>query len=240
MQSAYAASADDACYHNVIRDALNTGKTMNNLWDGLTQKSHNFATEIRPSPSLPFLSNDSSLRNSAASVASSCSWGHSGYPDVGENLYYITEKSGKTAAEWSLERNGTVERAVNTWAYEAVYYSQSSNSCQSGEQCGHYTQMVWNSSVASGPTTKVGCVAQFCSNGFDNTGTPGREATYIVCHYKPAGNYPVAPYSGTNTYSGSSAAPISGCNDGLGGSSGGGSGGLGLTLLPIIQLLLND
>jgi len=209
--------ADDACYHNVIRDALNTGKTMNNLWYGLEERSHNFATETRPIPALPFVSNDSSLKSSSKAWAGNCEWRHSGTPNVGENIYWITEKSGTTASEWAESRNGTVQRAINTWAYEAAFYSLTSNSCQSGEQCGHYTQMVWNNSVANSALTGVGCVAQFCPNGIQNTSSyQSREATYVVCQYKPQGNYiSYKPYTGSGSTS-SGAAPLSGCTDGLG------------------------
>lgn len=233
-QSAFATdstSADDACYHNIIRDALNNGKTMFNLWDGVNPRSHNFATEIRPNPRLPFLNNNSSLKNSARSVASNCSWGHSGISGIGENLYWITERSGKTANEWIQARNGTVERAVNTWAYEAAFYSQANNSC-SREPCGHYTQIVWDSSVATGPTTNVGCVAQFCPNGIANTSSyQSREATYVICHYQPPGNYiGVTPYAGQSTSSGSNeAASCSG--------SGGGSSSSDFPLSAIMLLL---
>jgi hypothetical protein len=239
VQSAYASnstSADDACYHNVIRDALNTGKTLNNLWDVLTQRSHNFATETRPNPPLPSVSNDFGLKNSAKTWARNCEWRHSNTANVGENIYWITEKLGTTASQWAESRNGTVQRAVNTWAYEAAFYSLANNSCQSDEQCGHYTQIVWNSSVANSATKDVGCVAQFCPDGIENTSSYlSREATYVVCQYKPAGNYiGVKPYIGQSTSSGSSAAPISGCGDGPGG-----SGVSGFNIAPIM-LLLND
>lgn len=85
------------------------------------------------------------------------------YPGyVGENIY----GSSGTA---------TGQGAVNSWAAEKQFYTHSTNSCQAGKTCGHYTQIVWRDSV------KLGCGISSCSS-----------LTYrnsIVCNYAPGGNY---------------------------------------------------
>ena len=85
-----------------------------------------------------------------------------GYAYVGENIY----ASGGTA---------TGPDAVALWASEKQYYTYATNSCASGQICGHYTQVVWRDSI------HVGCAIQTCSNvAYPNT---------VVCNYGPGGNY---------------------------------------------------
>ncbi len=62
------------------------------------------------------------------------------------------------------------------WApNEAQYYTYSSNSCQSGKVCGHYTQVVWHNSY------KLGCGKKTCNpvNGFEGNG----KGDVYVCQY---------------------------------------------------------
>ncbi|XP_042511018.1 pathogenesis-related protein 1C-like [Macadamia integrifolia] len=84
---------------------------------------------------------------------------HSGGP-YGENL------------AWSSGDMSATD-AVNMWVAEKAYYDYNSNSCASGEVCGHYTQVVWRNSV------RLGCARIQCSSG----------GTFITCNYDPPGNY---------------------------------------------------
>ena len=59
---------------------------------------------------------------------------------------------------------------VNGWASEEAFYDYNSNSCQPGEMCGHYTQIVWES------TERVGCAMIVCPNGTDHM---------WMCNYDP-------------------------------------------------------
>ena len=90
---------------------------------------------------------------------------HSNGP-YGENLYWYWTSSGTLA---------TPTDAVNAWISEKQDYDYASNTCVSGQECGHYTQVVWAA------TLRVGCVAHACASN------PG--ATYTICSYDPPGNY---------------------------------------------------
>lgn len=239
VRAGFAAPADDACFHNVVRDALNTGKTMRELGPWMDQ-SYDFSRQNQPAQALPPLQESENLRNSAAAVAASCNFQHSGWNDVGENLFVGTEAPDKTYSEWLYDRNWTLENAVADWAYEARYLTIYSTTtyCEGGvSNCGHYTQIMWED------TTHVGCATQFCPNGVANFSS--RESTLIVCHYSPQGNY--VPYVGgqylppyqIGGYAQSSAAPLSGCDDGL--ESPPPVGGVDVeNLLPILNLLLDN
>jgi pathogenesis-related protein 1 len=60
---------------------------------------------------------------------------------------------------------------VDAWGNEVNYYSYADNSCSG--VCGHYTQLVWQS------TREVGCAMAVC----------GDKAQIWVCTYHPAGNF---------------------------------------------------
>ena len=61
---------------------------------------------------------------------------------------------------------------VDAWASEKTDYSYRKNKCKPGKMCGHYTQIVWQS------TEKVGCAKIVC-DGMD----------IWVCNYDPPGNW---------------------------------------------------
>ena len=101
----------------------------------------------------------------------------SGNTPFGENLYH------STAIVWSDGRREvspiTIKKVVKAWTDEEKWYDYNSNSCQPGQQCGHYTQAVWKD------TTEVGCAMQICND----------KSQVWVCSYNPPGNYRgVKPY----------------------------------------------
>ena len=70
--------------------------------------------------------------------------------------------------------------AVQAWGDEKAHYHYGvigdSGTCDSGEQCGHYTQIVWKE------TRKVGCaMAQYTAGDFQG-------GYVVVCKYTPPGN----------------------------------------------------
>lgn len=74
---------------------------------------------------------------------------------------------------WGSGSRWNATDAVGAWVDERKWYNYAKNSCSSGEDCTHYTQIVWRT------TTKVGCAATKCKSG----------DTFITCNYYHAGNY---------------------------------------------------
>ncbi|KAH6789887.1 CAP secretory protein [Perilla frutescens var. frutescens] len=91
---------------------------------------------------------------------SDCALTHSNGP-YGENL-----AKGSTSSFTGVT-------AVNLWAAEKQYYDHTSNSCIGGNQCLHYTQVVWHDS------TQIGCARVHCNNGW----------YYVICSYWQPGNW---------------------------------------------------
>lgn len=75
---------------------------------------------------------------------------------------------------WGSGIGWTPAQAVAAWIAEARWYNYWSNSCASGQQCGHYTQIIW------GSTARVGCAKVNCFGG---------RGVFITCNYDPPGNY---------------------------------------------------
>ena len=97
-----------------------------------------------------------------------CTMKHSG---PGENLFWASPlrwPDGRTQPQLV-----SPEQVARAWASEHTDYDYASNTCRTGRQCGHYTQMVWRA------TTHVGCAYRICGN----------DAQVWACHYRPVGNY---------------------------------------------------
>jgi pathogenesis-related protein 1 len=80
--------------------------------------------------------------------------------DFGENIYR------------SKGFNPTTTEVVDAWGNEVADYNYSKNTCKTDKVCGHYTQVVWET------TEEVGCGKVNCS---------GRKQIW-VCNYSPPGN----------------------------------------------------
>lgn len=65
----------------------------------------------------------------------------------------------------------TATGAVRLWTDEAAYYDARSNTCMTGQVCGHYTQVVWRD------TQQLGCGVAYC-----------QQFAVWVCRYNPPGN----------------------------------------------------
>jgi pathogenesis-related protein 1 len=89
-----------------------------------------------------------------------CGFEHRPDNKFGENLFLGT--SGYFKAK----------DVVDAWASEKADYNYNRNKCKPGKMCGHYTQIVWQT------TKKVGCAKIEC-NGND----------IWVCNYDPPGNW---------------------------------------------------
>lgn len=138
--------------------------------------------EPTPEPSSPLapLRWSDALAADAARVAQRCRFEHSNGPH-GENLY-------------ARPKLTSAEPVVARWTGEAEHYDLASNRCANGEQCGHYTQVVW------AETSAVGCAVARCNDDAPEwarrTGTatpgdpfPGWDGFSLwVCHYEVRGN----------------------------------------------------
>ncbi|GFP96208.1 pathogenesis-related protein pr-1 [Phtheirospermum japonicum] len=90
-----------------------------------------------------------------------CALEHSNGP-YGENIF------------WGSGDGWTAAQAAAAWVSERRGYSYRSNACASGQECGHYTQIVWRG------TTKIGCARVICYGG---------KGVFMTCNYNPPGNY---------------------------------------------------
>ncbi|QQR65111.1 hypothetical protein IPH92_00830 [Candidatus Kaiserbacteria bacterium] len=102
-----------------------------------------------------------------------CDFYHDPNTSYGENLYWqwITDSDNSSLIS-------TPEEAVTWWADEIRFYNYKKNTCRRGEDCGHYTQIVW------ADTTQVGCSVNTCFDRHnDNTQTD-----LWICRYDPPGN----------------------------------------------------
>eukprot|EP00731_Ephydatia_muelleri_P014208 Em0007g1518a len=115
------------------------------------------------------------LATIAQNYANKCIWAHNPsrisktFSYVGENIYITT---------------GTVTNyrsVVQDWYNEVANYHYSTNTCDSGKVCGHYTQVVWATS------NSLGCGVKRCAK---LTNLPSfKNALMVVCDYGPGGNY---------------------------------------------------
>jgi len=147
---------------------------------GVTLYHNQVRAMVQTSPPLPPIQWDPDLAAHAAQWAAMCKDGGDGvnglldhnpnrqnvlgYSYIGENIF----GAGGMA---------TAKDAVDTWASEKANFTYP-NSCNG--ICGHYTQVVWRTSV------NLGCALQNC---------PGLAyGSTIVCDYGPGGNSGGAPY----------------------------------------------
>ncbi|KAF6138555.1 hypothetical protein GIB67_022589 [Kingdonia uniflora] len=108
---------------------------------------------------------DSSLARYAEMYANQRRWDcelkHSNGP-YGENIF------------WGSGNNWSAAQAATDWVWEGHWYNYWRNSCSEGQQCGHYTQIVWRK------TRAIGCAKVVCFGG---------KGVFMTCNYDPPGNY---------------------------------------------------
>jgi chitinase len=126
-----------------------------------------------PNPALPSIS----WSDSAAAVADAwvrqCTWAHDpklGTLGYGQNLFAST----------SAPTPGAV---VTNWASEDANYDYASNTCAAGKVCGHYTQVVWRTSI------DLGCSIVRCTTGSPFGSFNGGVWWNVACDYAPPGNW---------------------------------------------------
>ena len=141
--------------------------------------------QFRIEVNIPKLKWSSSLAKTAQAYANKlattggCRLAHSGKHGVGENLYWaspitqtVTSSNGETKTSFKPQ-DIVASSVVEAWANEKRDYEYSTNTCSADKVCGHYTQLIWKS------TMRVGCAKAMC----------GDRSQVWVCHYSPPGNY---------------------------------------------------
>ncbi|WP_407667475.1 CAP domain-containing protein [Myxococcus dinghuensis] len=124
-----------------------------------------------PSPALEPLTWDTKAAAVARAHAAKCVFEHnSDRGNHGENITAATPDS------------LTTQGVVQGWSSEAKDYDYATNRCADGEQCGHYTQVVWRD------TKRVGCATQTCTT-HSPFGARFPTWQFWVCNYAPPGNY---------------------------------------------------
>lgn len=154
----------------VFRSGFETIGAITPNWQANLDAHNSVRANVSPAanPALPAMLWNESVAAVAQAHADRCVFAHSGQPGLGENIYGY--------GAWA----DAEEDAALLWAQEATYYDYPSNSCAAGQQCGHYTQMVWRSS------TNLGCGIRQCSSG---SPWGSGQWTVVVCNYSPPGNY---------------------------------------------------
>lgn len=125
-----------------------------------------------PQPALPALTWSEEAAQVAQSWANQCTFAHN--PDrgpYGENIAAASPPDAETNTQ-----------AVQDWVSESANYNYASNTCASGQMCGHYTQVVWRD------TTQVGCATAVCNTN-SPFGSQLPQWRLWVCDYSPPGNF---------------------------------------------------
>ncbi len=151
-------------------------------------KAHN---DLRQKYGSPPLTYSNTLEEAAKKWAKKlqsrdCRMSHS-FGETGENLYWaspytlIKTDTRKKKTRTSSLQNITDKRVVKSWHEEVKWYDYETNSCQKGQVCGHFTQVIWNT------TKELGCAAIACKDF----------SQIWVCEYAPAGNINIRYPDGT-------------------------------------------
>jgi pathogenesis-related protein 1 len=129
---------------------------------------------VSPAPStpMPALTWSEGATSVAQAWANNCVYQHNaGRGNRGENI-----------AATAPPGNRDESAVVGLWAGEVSDYTYSTNSCTSGKECGHYTQIVWAS------TLRAGCAKQTCTTS-SPFGSQFPNWDFWVCDYEPPGNF---------------------------------------------------
>jgi len=120
-----------------------------------------------------------SLAQSAMNWSENCVWEHPSklehpqYEGLGQNLYYA---SGSFPID--------LTHSIQMWYDEKTDYTFETMHCPSDKMCGHYTQVVWATTI------HVGCAYAQCTplKAAGGSQTQASEAMFLTCDYHPGGN----------------------------------------------------
>jgi len=122
---------------------------------------------------------NSVLADMGQAWAERCAWGH-GQP-TGYNSPY--DQLGQNNWAHTMDPIDVME-GMKAWYEEKQWYHYDTLQCDSGQMCGHYTQLVWADSE------EVGCGMAFCPYLYNAN---LRNAHFLVCNYGPSGNWAGEP-----------------------------------------------
>jgi pathogenesis-related protein 1 len=117
----------------------------------------------------------------AQTWASACTWGHN--PNASSEYQSLGGTSGLGEDVAAGAPTESVAGAVASWVNEGQYYDHATNSCASGQVCGHYTQIVWATTTGAG-CAKVSCTVNSPFGTFANG-----QWDMLVCDFSPPGNW---------------------------------------------------
>ena len=144
---------------------------------------HNELRAGEGADNMELMTYNETLAELAANWAAQCIFSHPSdelnQMNLGQNIY----------ASQRLNENPDPHQAIQSWFSEKPNFDYDTATCASGKMCGHYTQIVWAT------TLSVGCAYHGCKP-LTGTRYEDVEAAYFVCNYWPGGNYAGAkPYT---------------------------------------------
>ncbi|NXN11983.1 GLIP1 protein, partial [Indicator maculatus] len=126
-----------------------------------------------PASSMLYMSWDPDLAKTAKAWAKKCLFKHNTYLKLPGQAHPKFTPVGENLWTGSLSLF-TVQGAITSWYNEVGAYNYATNTCR--RVCGHYTQVVWDTSY------KVGCAVHFCpSVGYSSI----TNAAHFICNYGP-------------------------------------------------------
>jgi hypothetical protein len=109
------------------------------------------------------------LASHASDWADACTFEHSVVKGTGQNMALSSSNA------------TNVLSLVKAWFNEKAGYDFPNAQCTPGAVCGHYTQVVWDT------TAEIGCGVKTCATVQNKSGM--QNAQIFVCDYFPGGNY---------------------------------------------------
>ena len=128
---------------------------------------------------------DPGLESVATGWASQCQWGANPNRSAEVNASStrfplpVTAAGENSFASTESQTLALLLSGIDNWANESLSFDYASNTCDTGQTCGHYTQVVWAN------TRYVGCGWAQCPS------IPPLPfgGTLFVCDFAPAGNF---------------------------------------------------
>jgi len=159
-------------------DSGSTCSGTNQLTSAEIQEILRVHNAARSEVNVPPLKWNCKLANFAQNWVNRDVWEHSSSED--RRKIIVGSYSGENLAAAAPSSENIATNGPTSWLEEKAFWNNDSLSCQAGEVCGHYTQMVWRD------TTEVGCGVNRKSSAMGGKWT--QNSVYLSCVYNPGGN----------------------------------------------------